>query len=283
MSPCSFDFAVRRKNWLNNLGKFPEHIRLNLQKDPSFYSMDVKENILQAKHDGDYLGNVLIANENLIWHSVHKYIGKPDIIVNNNCIEKDDILQLGRLGFIKSVKAFDVDRGVRFSSFSVTAIVREIRCFLRDSASIIRPTRTANDILNKISRLEQDLGYLPTTEEISFLLDESEEKILKALCIGKTVKYLDEPVSESTSVTVLDTLDNGEGIESNILDKIYVDTVIKVVKERLTEKEISVLEHRIKGLNQTQTAKRENISQMRVSRIMQKVATLIHENDRLLL
>ncbi|MGA4519268.1 sigma-70 family RNA polymerase sigma factor [Solibacillus silvestris] len=267
---------------MTNLDKFPEHIQINLKNDSAFYSMDVRENILLAKQDPDYLGEVLIANENLIWHSVHKYIGKPDVITNNNCIEKDDILQLGRLGFIKSVKAFDVERGVRFSSFSVTAIVREIRCFLRDSASVIRPTRTANDILNKISRIEADLGYLPTTDEIAFLLDESEDKISKALRIGKTVKYLDEPIHNDTgSVTVMDTLESSEGIETNVLDKVYVDTVIGIVKERLTEKEMCVLDHRMNGLNQTQIAKCENISQMRVSRIMQKVASLIQDDVQL--
>lgn len=268
---------------MDNLRQLPDFIQYNLTSNPKYYSMDVKENIIKAKNDEEYLGETLLANENLIWHSVHKYVGNPDVIVKNNCIEKDDILQLGRMGFIKSVKAFDVNRGVKFSSFSVTAIVREIRCFLRDSANIIRPTRTANDILNKIRRIELNLGYLPSTSELAILVDESEDKITKALRIGQNVKYLDEPITsyQSQDLTLLDTIESDEGIEGDVLDKVYVDTVLSVVKEQLTDKEVKVLEHRICGFNQTQTAKRENISQMRVSRIMKKVAELLAEESQL--
>lgn len=245
--------------------------------------MDVAENIYQAKADENYLGDVLVANENLMWHSVHKYVGNPDVIVKNNCIEKDDILQLGRLGFIKSVKAFDTTRGVRFSSFAVTAIVREVRCFLRDSASIIRPTRTANELIHKIKRAEQDLGYLPSVEDLAFLLDECDSKIIKAMQIGQSVKYLDEPISsiQSQELTLLDTVESGVGIEEDIIDKVYVDSLIDTVKERLSQKELSVLHHRISGFNQTQTAKKEEISQMRVSRIMKKVAKLLEDEVQL--
>lgn len=241
--------------------------------------MDVTHNINLAKNDEDYLGDVLVANERLIWHSVHKYISNPDHIVRNHCIEKDDILQLGRLGFIKSVRAFDTTRGVKFSSFAVTAIVREVRCFLRDSASIIRPTRTANELINKIKRLELDMGYAPSIEDLSVLLDESEEKIIKAMQIGQSVKYLDEPISsvQSQELTLLDTMESGVGIEEDIIDKLFVDSIIDSVRLKLSEKELSVLQHRIGGYNQTQAAKKENISQMRVSRIMKKVAKLLEE------
>jgi RNA polymerase sporulation-specific sigma factor len=258
--------------------QFPEHIQRNLEKDENYYSMDIPENIERAKVDEDYLGDVLIVNENLIWHSIHKYVSNPDLIVKNNCLEKDDILQLGRLGFIKSVKAFDTSRGIKFSSFAVTAIVREVRCFLRDSASIIRPTRTAFGLINRIKRIEQEFGYTPSVEELSVLLEEDEEKIKKAIQVGCSVKYLDEPVSiQSQDITLLDTVDSGVGIEDDIIDKVYVDSLLQAVKDKLSEKEIHVLKHRIGGYNQTQTAKKENISQMRVSRIMKKIAKLLEE------
>lgn len=261
--------------------KYPEHIQRNLSKNKDYYSLDIMSNILRCKEDEDYLGEVLIVNENLIWHSVHKYIGKPEVIAKNNCVDKDDILQLGRVGFIKSIKAFDVTRGVKFSSFAVTAIVREIRCFLRDSANIIRPTRTANELINKINRIEQELGYLPPVNDLSVLLNEDEEKITRAIQIGQNVKYLDEPIKSkdphSSQTTLLDLIDDGEGVETEVIDKVYVESLLAKVRHALTEKELRVLRHRIDGLNQSQTAVKENISQMRVSRIMKKVAKLLDE------
>lgn len=266
------------------MDNFPEHIRANLAIDKDYYSMDKMENIERCKVDEDFLGDCMIVNENLIWHSIHKYIGKPEAIVKNHCVEKDDILQLGRMGFIKAVRAFDTGRGVKFSSFAVTAIVREIKCFLRDSASIIRPTRTANELIIKINRLEFEMGYLPPIPDIAIMLDESEEKITKALQVGKGVKYLDEPVAQditqSTVITLLDIIDSGEGIEDGVIDRVYVDAILKSVKRKLSEKELAVLKRRLEGFNQTQTADIEDISQMRVSRIMKKVAKILNiKND----
>ncbi|MGQ8874672.1 sigma-70 family RNA polymerase sigma factor [Paenibacillus sp. TSA_86.1] len=264
--------------------KFSEQIHSKLKENKEYYSMDDIHNIERCRFDEQFLGECILVNENLIWHSVHKYIGKPEMLSKIHCVEKDDILQLGRMGFFKAVKAFDISRGVKFSSFAVTAIVREIRCFLRDSANIIRPTRTATDLIHRINRLEHDMGYLPAPHEIAVLLDEEEEKVNKALQVGKGVKYLDEPVGSddqhSQSVTLMDTIYSGENIEENVLDKIYVDAVLDSVKRKLSEQEAAVLKHRVDGFNQTQTAAMEDISQMRVSRIMRKVAKMLNQSNQ---
>lgn len=265
--------------------KYPSHIKDKLEKDKDYYSLYSMDNIERAKVDEDYLGDIILVNENLIWHSVHKYIGKPETIVANNCVEKDDILQLGRLGFIKSIYAFDTTRGIKFSSFAVTAIVREIRCFLRDSGSIIRPTRTANELMYKIAKIEQDLGYKPSAEELADILGEKLDKVSKALKIGRAVKYLDEPISAGGDGThgTCSLLDFVEGnkfdIEIDVVDKIYVDSIIDAIRDTLSDKEVSIVKKRISGLNQTQTAKKENVSQMRVSRVIKKVAKIL-ENSR---
>lgn len=240
-------------------------------------------NIEKAKVDNGYLGDIILVNENLIWHSVHKYIGKPEIIQKTYCVEKDDILQLGRVGFIKAIKAFDVTRGIKFSSFAVTAIVREIRCFLRDNGNIVRPTRTANELINRIHKLENDLGYLPSVEDITMMLNEDEEKVQKALRVGKSVKYLDEPLKKEAGsfdeeITLLNLLESSYNTEEEVLDKVYVDNIIKVVQKKLSEREADVLREKVEGLNQTQIAKKKNISQMKVSRIMKKIAKLLKED-----
>jgi RNA polymerase sporulation-specific sigma factor len=130
------------------VSRIPDFIKKNTDVDKDYYSLYKMSNIDKCKTDSDYLGEAVVANENLIWHSIHKYVGKPEALARNNGIEKDDIFQLGRMGFIKAMKAFDTTRGIKFSSFAVTAIVREVRCFIRDSASIIRLSRTAHSLLN---------------------------------------------------------------------------------------------------------------------------------------
>jgi RNA polymerase sigma factor (sigma-70 family) len=262
---------------------FPKHIKENLSKDKTYYSMYRMDNIERCKEDPAYLGDVLLVNENLIWHSVHKYIGKPETIADNNGLEKEDILQLGRMGYIKAIKAFDTTRGIKFSSFAVTAIVREIRCFLRDTANIIRLTRTAHSLLMDIRKVENDFGYMPSVEDLAMLLDEKEEKITKVLQIGQPVKSLEGKVTYPLvekqryvpDTCLMDLLHADENVEIDVVDKVYVDSIIDSIRAKLTDTEVNVLNSQMEGNSQTQTAREYNISQMRVSRIIKKIAKLI--------
>lgn len=247
----------------------------------NYYSLYDMGNITRCKVDSEYLGEVMLVNEYLIWHSVHKYIGKPEMIEKNYKVDKDDVLQLGRLGFFKSIMAFDIYRGVKFSSFAVTAIVREIKSYLRDSSCIIRPTRTANDLMNRIGRLEQQLGYLPSPEDLAIMLDSDEEKVKKALKIGKTVKYLDEPAIHNNSgganevVTHLDLIKDEIDVEEYVVDKVIVDGIVDEISDSLTDKESAVLKARLAGYSQTEVAELMDISPIKVSRIIKKVQTIM--------
>lgn len=263
------------------MSKYPDYIQTNLKKNKNYYSLYEMLNVQRCKVDQDYLGDVILVNENLIWHSVHKYIGKPEIIVKNNCIDKDDILQLGRMGFIKAIRAFDTTRGIKFSSFAVTAIVREIRCFLRDSASIMRPTRSANELINKINRIENDLGFLPSVEDLVILLGEPEAKVKKAIQIGRTVRYLDENIishEQPQALTLLELIESNDALEQDVVDKVFTRSILVELATKLNALELKILQKRIMGYTQTQTAEATSLSQMRVSRTMKKIAKIIRED-----
>ncbi|MGN7765375.1 sigma-70 family RNA polymerase sigma factor [Paenibacillus sp. 22594] len=236
-------------------------------------------NIDLAKRDSGFLGDLLILHETLIWHSVHKYIGKPEKLVQNYCVEKDDIVQLGRLGFIKAILAFDTGRGVKFSSYAVPSIVREVRCYLRDNAPIIRPTRTAHELMNQINIRTGNGSEEESVELLAKNLKKPEEQIKKAMLIGSRVKYLQEKVTDRSSIdsdpTYMDFLTSSDNTEEEATDSSYVKDIVASIQEHLSELELRVLQHRVAGLNQTQTAEKENISQMRAGRIMKKVAELL--------
>lgn len=268
--------------------RLPPYITQKLKVDKHYYDLN-NGNILRCKEDSEYLGDVMLVNENLIWHSVHKYIGKPENLAKYNCVEKDDILQLGRIGFIKAINAFDVSRGFKFSSFAVITIVREVRCFLRDTGGIIRPTRTAKDLLNRIYRIENELGYLPSTEELSELLDEDIDKITKVLQVGRPVKYLDEPISfvsptssnsllKDSGITLKDTIDDFLEVEDMLVNEIHARNILDYLEHRLSTREYEILKTRLLGYSQTETAKELNISPMKVSRALKKIADIL-SND----
>jgi RNA polymerase sigma factor (sigma-70 family) len=271
------------------MAQFPEYIQNHLNIDRKYYSLDSMENIEKAKQDSVYLGDVMLVNEKLIWHSVHRYVGKPSQIVQSYSIDKHDIIQLGRIGFIKAIKAFDTTRGIRFSSFAVTAIVREVRCFLRDSARMIRPTRAAHDLMNKIRMIENELDYLPSAAELSDLLDTSSENVTKALTIGKQITYLDEPCRNNkqskgteSDAAMIDLIeDSSLNVEQEVVDRVFIESMIESLKDLLNDLEREVFRLRVSGLNQTQIAEQKGISQMKVSRVMKKVSNTLREHGML--
>lgn len=51
-------------------------------------------------------------------------------------VEYDDLYQLGCVGFLKAIKNFDEQFGVKFSTYAVPMIAGEIKRFLRDDGAI---------------------------------------------------------------------------------------------------------------------------------------------------
>ena len=59
--------------------------------------------------------------------------------------DADDLFQVGCIGLIKAIDNFDLDVGVRFSTYAVPMIIGEIRRYLRDN-SMIRVSRSQRDL-----------------------------------------------------------------------------------------------------------------------------------------
>ena len=53
----------------------------------------------------------------------------------------DDLFQVGCIGLIKAIDHFDINQGVRFSTYGVPMIIGEIRRYLRDNNRDRKSTR----------------------------------------------------------------------------------------------------------------------------------------------
>jgi len=74
---------------------------------------------------GDKPSEEIIIEENMpLVHSCVRKLMRDEL-------EYDDLLQLGSIGLIKAIRRFDVNFGVRFSTYAVPLIMGEIRRFLR--------------------------------------------------------------------------------------------------------------------------------------------------------
>lgn len=234
-----------------------------------------KEMVRRCNDDKGYLEQIMLKNENLIWFSIRKYIGEPVEVAAKHRIDKDDLLQLGRLAMLKCIKRFDPDRGVKFSSFTVTAIVREVRCFLRDKTSVIRPTRSASELLSRIKQTICELEYVPSTRDIAELLDVDEQRVVKAMKVAGDTVYaeFDMPIPKQA--------------EDDVIDSMYTQEILQDMACRMTDVEFNIVLGRLNGMSYRQLSEKYKVSKKAVVRTMRKarevlrdVYTLIVEWDK---
>ena len=136
---------------------------VNTGKLPVLSNEEKAELFVKIKQgDKDALSKYIYGNLRLVLSVVQRF--------NNRGESVDDIFQVGCIGLIKAIRNFDIDRGVKFSTYAVPMIIGEIRRYLRDY-NPIRVSRSARDTAYKALQAKEKLtnenNKEPTIEEIA--------------------------------------------------------------------------------------------------------------------
>ena len=180
----------------------------------------------------------------------------------------DDLFQVGCIGLIKSIDNFDVEQGVRFSTYAVPMIIGEIRRYLRDNNSV-RVSRSMRDTayhaMQAKERLVNELQRDPTIEEIAKELDLPKETVVLAMESIVEPVSLYEPVYSDggDTIYVMDQIGD-QNSDDSWVDEILLRQSIKDLNPR--EKKILRLRF-MEGKTQMEVAKEIGISQAQVSRL----------------
>lgn len=180
--------------------------------------------------------------------------------------EREDLVQLGRLGLIKAVRNFDADAyQVRFSTYAVPLIMGEIRRFLRDDNQI-HVARSIRENAVRLSRLREELGEEVSLEELARRLSISREDALLAMEAGYAVRSLSEPLSADGSLLLEDTI--GEDKTGDVLSRLDLENMLS----RLDKTERELIRRRY-FLDQTQMriAADLGMTQVQVSRMESRI------------
>ena len=180
----------------------------------------------------------------------------------------DDLFQIGVVGLIKAIDNFNLDLGVRLSTYCVPMCIGEIRRFLRDSGAI-RVSRSMRDTAYKAMQVKEKLtnkyGKEPSVEEIAKQLNMKKSDVVIALEAIVDPVSLYEPVYNDGG----DTIYVMDQVGDNSTDTDWIDEIM--IKDKL--KNLDSREHRIlymrfmQGKTQMETAEEIGISQAQVSRL----------------
>ncbi len=203
----------------------------------------------------------------LIWSIVKRFAGRG--------YEIEDLYQIGCIGFIKSIKRFDISFDVKLSTYAVPYILGEIKRFLRDDGPI-KLSRSIKELNVKIRELQKD--YLNKTgEEISLSklaeqLKVSKEEISMAIDSNTPIDSLESASYRNNktdkTVSILEKISTGIDEQTLLSNKLTIQELIKNLENR--EKQVIILRY-YKEKTQMQVAKILGITQVQVSRIEKKV------------
>lgn len=122
-----------------------------------------------------------------------------------------DLIQEGNVGLMRAVDKFDWRRGFKFSTYGTWWIRQAITRAIMEQAHTIRipvhMVETINKQVQACRALEQELGHVPTAEEISRKLDVPEARVRKVF------EVVQEPISLETPVGADEDVSLGELIE----------------------------------------------------------------------
>ena len=215
--------------------------------------------LIERAQNGDEEAMTKIINENvgLVWNVVKRFY--------NRGYDKEDLFQIGCIGFVKAVKKFDTSFDTQLSTYAVSMIIGEIRRFLRDDG-MIKISRSLKEIAAKVKEIKSQTQFENLTiDEIAKMLNLDKDEVLMSLDATSLIDSLDKKIGDD-----IDSITVGERIKDNtneydvLLNKMTVNSLLDGLNEN--EKNVIICRY-YKDMTQESIAKLYKTSQVQISRI----------------
>ncbi len=192
----------------------------------------------------------------------------------------EDIVQVGSVGLIKAVSLFKPELSTSFKSYATYLITGEIKHYIRDKVSMIKPSREIQELAYRINlltkKLSDDLGEDPTDEQLAAEMELSVQKIHEVIegDRRKRTVSLDQIVNENDEsamtlsdrladesyqnhlnlredkIMLMDAITELDPLHREIIEMtFYQDMTQKAIGDKLNISQIQVSRHLKKALN----------------------------------
>ena len=216
--------------------------------------------------DNKTLIELIKENKNLICSIINKY---------TRYYEFDDLYQVSIIGIMKAYQNYDIEKGVKFTTYAYKYILSEVLLFINNNRTI-KVSRDYQRLYKKIlearTLLTQKLMKEPTNYEISLFLEIDEAIINDVMRYQEKVKSLDEVVmDDGKQVTLLDQI-----IINNIDDN-YIS--LQDGLSSLSDEELQLINFRYyQDKTQSEIAQIWGTNQVKNSRNEQKILKKLKNN-----
>lgn len=192
----------------------------------------------------------------------------------NSGAELDDLSQVARLGLVKAADRYDIDRGVKFSTYAGQTIDGELKRYFRDKTWATKIPRSLKEksveVRGAVDKLSVALKRNPNVNDLAKATGYNHDEVTEALearTFGYKAKSIDSPTGVKDDTPASESLP----CKKNQFEVADAQLTIEPLLQDLPEREREIIELRFFGqLTQKQISDKVGISQMHVSRLIEK-------------
>jgi RNA polymerase sigma-B factor len=195
----------------------------------------------------------------------------------------EDLCQVAQLGLVKAIQRFDPDRGFPFHAYAIPTILGELRRYFRNSSWAVHVPRGIQERALQLRDTERVLsdayGRSPTVSELAQFMELSIEQVLDAMqalrafaSVSLDARRANDSHDEDGSYA--ETI----GDEDARFELVELGASLSPAIGRLGPRQREMLWMRyIQEMTQSQIAERLGVSQMQVSRLLQRCLVELRE------